>query len=192
MDKIKNPYHEIMVAFAEQKNVTQRLWNVEAETANLLTMLAMISKPKIILELGTSNGFSTFHLALAYPYIYKDVPQHRLITIDIETTRQKLAIKNLKQFSHIEFIYMRIEDYLPAIDYQIDFLFIDANKSNYLKYLQWIEPHLSAGAIIVADNIDSHSTNDSYKDYVRDSAMYTTIHISIDDGLLISIWQPQI
>jgi predicted O-methyltransferase YrrM len=138
----------------------------------------MIKQPKTILELGTSNGFSTFHLALN-----SDI---RVFTIDVETARSDLAKQTLSEFKNIEFITERIETYIPRIDYMIDFLFIDANKPNYKKYLQLLEPYLSSGALVIADNIDSHKTTEKYAEYVLSSEKYITIHLSLDAGLLIS------
>ncbi|MCL2065121.1 MAG: class I SAM-dependent methyltransferase [Candidatus Cloacimonetes bacterium] len=183
MEKLINKYAHILSAFQEQMNKINRLWNVEKETAELLSFLVLIKKPKIILELGTSNGFSTFYMA-----IHKS---SKIITIDVEKARQDLAKINLNIFENIEFISERIEDYIPKINYEIDFLFIDANKPNYLKYLQILEKKLTNGAIIVADNIDSHKTTKIYNDYVKNSKTYTTIHLSIDSGLLISYFNKE-
>ena len=183
MEKLIGIYTEIINTFKEQMAQINRLWNVEKETAELLSFLVLLKKPKIVLELGTSNGFSTFYMA-----IHKD---SKIITIDVEKARQDLAKENLKCFKNIVFISERIEDYLPKIDYEIDFLFIDANKPNYSKYLQLIEKHLSDNAIVVADNIDSHTTTQNYKDYVMNSNKYTTIHLSIDSGVLISLFNKE-
>jgi len=181
MEKLKQPYNHILNKFDQQRESISRLWNVGTETAELLSLLVMIKKPKIILELGTSNGFSTFHLA--FPTLTQ------IYTIDVENARQDLAKDNLQSFKNIIFITERIEDYLPKIDYEIDLLFIDANKTNYLKYLQLLENHLSNDALVIADNIDTHLENTTnYSDYVRNSDLYTTIHLNIDAGLLVSIF----
>ena len=42
---------------------------------------------------------------------------------------------------------------IPSLEGQYDFLFIDAVKGDYLKYLKAIEPKLKPGALIVADNV---------------------------------------
>ena len=180
MEKLKHPYSDILNTFKEQKQKIHRLWNVEGETANLLAMMVMLKKPKIILELGTSNGYSTFHLALD--------PTVRVVTIDVETARSNLAKETLKDFPNIEFITERIETYIPKIDYKIDLLFMDANKPNYINYLLQLEDKLNLNAVIIADNIDSHATTNTYKDYIINSDKYTTIHLSIDAGVLISIY----
>jgi len=181
MEKLIKDYSEVFERFAQQKNEIHRLWNVGIETANLLVLLVKILNPNIILELGTSNGFSTFHLAL--------LKTAKVITIDVEDSRQKLAKENLKQFKNIRFITERIEDYLPKIDFKIDMLFIDANKTHYLKYLKSIEKHLKNNAIVIADNIDSHGESiRDYREYVTSSPKYISTHISIEAGLLVSLF----
>jgi len=180
MEKVRRHYPDVLKGFAEQKENIHRLWNVGQETADLLAFLVLLTKPKIALELGTSNGFSTFHLAFN--------KTTKVITVDSETARNTLAKENLKGFDNIEFITDRIEQYIASIDYQIDFLFIDANKTSYLKYLNLLESHFASTAIIVADNIDSHGNTSDYREYVSSSGKYFTIHLGIDDGLLISGW----
>jgi len=180
MEKLKKPFAHIIERFAKQKNEIHRLWNVGEETAELLSFLVMLKKPKIILELGTSNGYSTFHLALC--------EKATIYTIDVETARNKLAKENLKDFPNIVFITDRIDNYIPTIDYKIDMLFIDCNKSNYLRYLTMCEPYLSNEALVVADNIDSHSTTGSFREYVSGCDKYTAIHLSIDDGVVVAIY----
>ena len=180
MEKLKQSYSEILSVFKEQKQKINRLWNVEEETANLLSMLVLIKKPEIVLELGTSNGYSTFHLAIDQ--------STKVITIDVETSRNNLAKETLKGFNNIEFITERIETYIPKINYKIDLLFLDANKPNYLNYLLQLENKLNNDALIIADNIDSHATTGSYKDYILNNNKYTTIHLSIDAGVLISVF----
>jgi len=181
MEILKSKYSHILDTFALQKEKIHRLWNVGEETADLLAFLVMLKKPKIVLELGTSNGYSTFHLA--FSQIAK------VITIDVETARNTLAKENLTDFQNIVFITDRIENYIPTIDYQIDMLFIDCNKSNYLKYLLMLEPYLSPDALVIADNIDSHDTTKPFKDYLLKSEKYTTIHLSLEDGVMVGIFR---
>ena len=42
---------------------------------------------------------------------------------------------------------------LPQLEGEYDFVFIDAVKSDYLKYFKALEPKLMAGSVIVADNV---------------------------------------
>jgi predicted O-methyltransferase YrrM len=180
MEKLKKLHTNLLKKFSLQKNENRRLWNVGNETAELLSLIVMIHKPKIVLELGTSNGYSTFHLALS--------KESKIITIDVEKSRNELAINNLQEFQNIEFITDRIENYIPKINYTIDMLFIDSNKNNYLNYLVSLEKHFRNGTVIIADNIDSHLTTKQYQNFIKKSIKYKTIHLSIEDGVLISIF----
>ena len=40
---------------------------------------------------------------------------------------------------------------------KFDFVFIDANKREYVKYFELVKPHLTDKALIIADNIISHA-----------------------------------
>ena len=73
----------------------------------------------------------------------------------------------------------------------IDFVFIDAVKQDYFKYLKLIEPKLSPGAVVVADNvIQSARAMKDYLDYVQTSPDYDTVIIRSsmekNDGMAIS------
>jgi predicted O-methyltransferase YrrM len=175
-------YIEVLEKFTQQRLAINRLWNIGEQTANLLKLLVLIKKPSIVLELGTSNGYSTFHLAELLP------KKSKLYTVDVEPVRQDLAKDNLKDFKNIVFISKRIEDYIPLINYRIDFLFIDANKLNYLKYLKELENKMSDGAIIIADNINSHGgTIDEFLKYIyKFNKKFTTIKLDIESGVIIS------
>jgi len=177
-------YLEVFERFNEQRNRITRLWNIGQQTADLLKMIVLIKVPKIVLELGTSNGYSTFHIAMSL------TSEAIVYTIDVEPARQDLAKENLKKFNNIRFISMRIEDYIPMIDYNIDLLFIDANKTNYLTYLKALEDKLSKNAVIIADNINSHTG--SIKQFLlyikRCRKKYQFVKLDIETGVVIAIY----
>ena len=80
---------------------------------------------------------------------------------------------------------------LPDVEGPIDFVFIDALKQDYFKYLKILEPKLSAGAVVVADNvIQSARAMKDYLDYVQNSPDYDTVIIRSsmekNDGMAIS------
>ena len=80
---------------------------------------------------------------------------------------------------------------LPTIEDPIDFVFIDAVKRDYLKYLKLLEPKLKPGAVIVADNvIRSKRAMKDFLDYIQTSPKYDTVIIRAsmekDDGMSIS------
>ena len=86
---------------------------------------------------------------------------------------------------------LEVTPVLPALEGVFDFVFIDAVKSDYFKYLKLIEPKLKPGAVVVADNvIRSERPMKDYLDYVQTSPDYDTVIIRASmekhDGMAIS------
>ena len=80
---------------------------------------------------------------------------------------------------------------LPQLEGEFDFVFIDALKRDYLKYLQALEPKLKPGAVVVADNvIQSAREMRDFLEYLQTSPQYETtiVRTSMDknDGMAIS------
>jgi predicted O-methyltransferase YrrM len=70
----------------------------------------------------------------------------------------------------------------------IDLVLLDGWKDLCLPVLRSLESRLSAGALIVADDINLPSMN-SYLEYVRKPASgYVTVAFTVDDGMEISCW----
>jgi predicted O-methyltransferase YrrM len=80
---------------------------------------------------------------------------------------------------------------LPKLEGQLDFAFIDAVKSDYMKYFKFIEPKLKPGAVVVADNvIKSARAMQDYLEYVQNSPDYETVIIRSsmekNDGMAVT------
>lgn len=164
-----------------------KLWSVPRKTAEILNALVMVSRPKTILELGTSAGYSTLWLA-------KAAEQYggKVHTIELAKPKIEMAGKHFQKAGLSECIEQlegKISDILPRWDKgQIDFVFMDADKKNYLSYLKQLEPFLSEGAVIAADNaIDFKGLMDDYLIYVSESGKYKSRLIEIDNGLMVSV-----
>jgi len=80
---------------------------------------------------------------------------------------------------------------LPELEGEYDFVFIDALKGDYLKYLKILEPKLKAGAVVVSDNvIRSANAMQDFLEYIQNSPDYDTVIIRAsmekNDGMAIS------
>ena len=111
---------------------------------------------KSVLEIGTSNGYSGL-------WITKALKQTggRLTTIEYYDKRQSIAVENFKKCGVLDIVRTlqgSACEILEALspDEKFDFVFIDANKSEYVRYFELVKPHLTDKALIVADNITSH------------------------------------
>lgn len=127
---------------------------VSRETGLLLYMLARNSAARTIVEFGTSFGISTLHLAAAL----RDNGGGRLITSEFEPSKVARARANLTAGGLVDLVEFREGDALQTLSTdlppRIDLLLLDGAKALYPEILRLIEPHLRAGALIVADNAD--------------------------------------
>jgi len=163
-----------------------RLWSIPRQSAEILRLLVSIKQPKLILELGTSAGYSTIWLASAARHY-----GGKVYTIELTMPKIEMAKKYFQKAGvaeNIEQLEGRISDILSNWDKKIDFVFLDADKENYLSYIKQFEPFLNNNAVIVADNASDYK--DFMKDYliyIATSGKYYNYLLDIDHGLMISV-----
>ncbi|MBQ9688583.1 O-methyltransferase [bacterium] len=170
-----------------QLEETQKsFWNIDRATANFLNMLIKLYGAKNGLEIGTSNGYSGIWLAKALKE-----NGGSLTTIEYYEKRIVLAQEHFKICKVDDAITIKqgsALDVLETLDMTYDFVFIDANKREYVKYFEKISPLLKKGGIIAADNILSHAEKvEEYVSAVSSHPDYQTQLIPFPAGLLLSI-----
>ncbi len=177
-------YREYLERFKKQRNDIRRLWNIGYETADFLSFLVSLKQPEYILEIGTSNGFSTFHLSIA-----GESTASRIDTIECDRERFEMAMVNLAGRENIDLHYGKAEDIIPELRRRYDFIFIDANKESYKTYLELLIPKMNNRALIVADNINSHRRSvNKYVSFVRSDTRFQSLQIPLESGLEITIY----
>ena len=141
----------------ELEKTQKDFWNIPRKTGILLNTFIKMMNIQNALEIGTSNGYSGLWLAKALKKT-----GGKLTTIEYYEKRQSIAIENFKKCSVNDIIKplqgsaCEILEALPD-DEIFDFVFIDANKREYVKYFELVKPHLAQKALIIADNITSHA-----------------------------------
>jgi len=184
MERLKEQYKHELARFDVQKNNMQRLWNIQQETAELLYTFVKIKAPKHILEIGTSNGFSTFWLSLAAETCGAVVD-----TIEVDEDRFALAKNNLVNRNNVIQRLGKAELIIPELSGKYDFIFIDAGKINYIDYIKLLLNKMSRNAIVVADNVISHKdTVKEYLDYIESSELFDSVTLNIDSGINVSVY----
>ncbi|RQT59449.1 O-methyltransferase [Burkholderia cepacia] len=137
---------------------------VSRETGTLLYMLARSRGARAIVEFGTSFGISTLHLAAAL----RDNGGGRLITSEFEPSKVARARANLTAAGLADLVEIREGDALRTLAADlpdsVDLLLLDGAKGLYPEILALVEPHLVAGAFVVADNAEY---SPDYLAYVR-------------------------
>lgn len=137
---------------------------VSRETGTLLYMLARSGGARAIVEFGTSFGISTLHLAAGL----RDNGGGRLITSEFEPSKVARARANLTAAGLADLVEIREGDALRTLAADlpdsVDLLLLDGAKGLYPEILALVEPHLGAGAFVVADNAEY---SPDYLAYVR-------------------------
>jgi predicted O-methyltransferase YrrM len=167
-------------------------------------------KPRKVLEIGTLHGYSAIlivNIILGENYgkekSASENSSNGPILISVEKD-QKLAniarknIENSRLSKKIQVINGDALQVIPRLNAKFNMVFLDATKSEYLKYLQLIEKYslLHKRAVVVADNVIIYENEmKDYLDYVRNSGNYisrtteTTLEFTknVKDALEVSI-----
>jgi predicted O-methyltransferase YrrM len=133
-----------------------RFRNVEPPTAELLGVLIRATGARRILELGTSNGYSTIWLADA-----AESTGGSVVTVDVDPVRTEQAGENLRVAGVEALVELRTEDAAQTIagsdDGGWEFVFLDAERPAYPSYLRHLVRALAPRGLLAIDNVESHA-----------------------------------
>lgn len=116
---------------------------------DLLLDAAAMANPRRILEIGTAIGFSALLMA-------SRCQEAEIDTIEIDKDRYHRAVAAIQAAGCEGRIRCHLGDaaeIIQTLKGPYDFLYLDGPKGQYLRQLQAIEPMLSSGAVIAADNV---------------------------------------
>lgn len=144
------------------------------------------AKPRRILEVGTLIGYSAILMGIEMD------DKSEIVSIEIHRDEAELAGKNIVRANVMPKIKIIVGDALVAIstlEGDFDFVFIDAEKTEYLQYLKLAEGKLRKGTVVFADNAGVFADQmGDYLDYVRNSGKYCSRYIQVGgDGVEISV-----
>lgn len=116
----------------------------------LLAILSKMINPKNILEIGTFTGYATLCLAEGLS------ADGKITTLDINEELAYLPKKYFQESEHSGQIDFQLKDakaFLKETDEFFDFVFVDADKENYVEYFNLIKPRIKSGAVVLFDNV---------------------------------------
>lgn len=177
-----------------RENIDMSMMLVGKMEASLLGFLIRSHNVKTVVEFGTYTGYSALAMAENLPV------EGSLYTLDINQETTNLAQSFWDKSPHgkkiIPLIGPALESFAKITD-PIDLAFIDADKENYLNYLELVLTQLSANGIIVVDNtlwsgkVLEKSTDSStiaiqkLNKFVKDSEdLYGTL-LPVRDGMFL-------
>jgi len=140
---------------ARETDRSRRMLNITPDVGRLLSMLARVLNARHILELGTSNGYSTIWLAWA-----ATATGGHVTTIEAAPNKIAMARENLARVDLINRVTIRegrILDVLPDVTGPFDLILLDADRPNYTAYLDPLLRALRVGGLLATDNVVSHA-----------------------------------
>ena len=163
----------------------------------LLSLISKLIKPKEILEIGTYTGYGTLCLSEGLD------PNGTIHTVEIN--EELIDFQNIffNQSDKKKQIKQHLGSALSIIESlkgPFDIVFLDADKSNYINYLELITPKLKKGGLLITDNVlwsgkILNKTNESdidtqtikkFNSLIKNHESFETILLPIRDGLSLS------
>jgi predicted O-methyltransferase YrrM len=141
---------------AAQEDRLARWRNVEPETAELLGVLVRGLRARRVLEVGTSNGYSTIWLGDAAQAVGGTV-----LSIDVDAARTEVAAEHVAQAGVTDAVALLSEDAAVALarfdDASWDFVFLDAERPAYVDYWPDLVRVVARPGLLAVDNVLSHA-----------------------------------
>ena len=172
---------------------------MQKDGIDLLTNYIKENNIKNILEIGSAIGYSAIKMAL----VSNDI---KITTIERDNGRYDMAINNINKFNLQDRINIINDDALNIeLNDKFDLIFIDAAKSQYIKFFEKFDKNLNSNGVIVSDNLSFHGlveddtkTNNrntkqlvrkirKYINYLKENPNYKTTFYELGDGVAISV-----
>lgn len=175
-----------MVYDGENHKHDEKMLNITPDTGRFLSILIQSCDAKRVLEIGTSNGYSTLWLAFAVSQIGGHV-----VTIEISRRKHEMAIENFKKSgleSHIMPLLQDARTFLDTCkDSSCDFIFLDAERPQYCQYWKKLDRVLKRYGLLVVDNAISPKPEElkEFVELINNTCRYESQVINIGKGELL-------
>jgi predicted O-methyltransferase YrrM len=177
----------VAVLLAEIKAADTDRLAVSEEDGRFLRVLAVTSGARHALEIGGASGYSAIWIALALRQT-----GGRLTTIEFDPKRAQTAVNNLRRAGLSDVVTVVPGDAfkeIPRIAGDFDFVFLDAWKRDYKRFLDLVFPRLQPRGLFLAHNVVNKETE--MRDFlaaIRDNpAWLTTIVKPSGEGMSVSV-----
>lgn len=169
---------------------------VSADVGRLLKILVALTPGMRALELGTLAGFSAIWIARGLD------PSGHLTTVEFDPKHAAFARAEIDMAgvsSQVDVVEGAALDVIPSLrdkwgDSSLDFVFIDAVKTEYVDYFKQVKPMIRSSGLLVADNvygtgagwIDEGFGTDHFNRTVAADPDFETVAFPFREGILIA------
>lgn len=170
---------------ATESDRSRKMLNLDPQTAALVSLLARGSQARSVLEIGTSNGYSTMWLA----WSVRD-SGGRVTTLDRRAEKQAMARENLERAGLAEVVEFQLGDATELVSRlpgPYDFVLFDADRVSAPRQLEILLPKLSERVFVLADNALSHPGEiAAYLEAVEAQPEFTHVVVPVGKGLSVA------
>jgi caffeoyl-CoA O-methyltransferase len=182
------PPRDPILAEMEAVAATEDIPISDPEVGRLLEVLARASGARTVVEVGTAIGYGTLCLA-------RGAPEARVLSIDTDPARLARARAYLERagvMDRVELIEGPALEVLQRLPGPIDLAYVDAVKTEYRRYLDFLLPRVRVGGLLVFDNLlwkgrvaePPEEEDDREADALRAFNGYLMIHPQLRASLL--------
>jgi caffeoyl-CoA O-methyltransferase len=160
-----------------------------------LELLVHALAPRRVLELGTYSGYSSISMAAGLP------ERGHIDTCEFDETHAEVARRYIGRSPYADRITVHLGPALETIEKlegEFDFVFIDADKENYVNYYEALLPRLAEGGLMALDNTlwsgrvldgsdDSEATRaiKEINDRIASDERVTSVMLTVRDGVTL-------
>jgi caffeoyl-CoA O-methyltransferase len=191
------PPTELLAGLAEETKATLRAPQMLTGTieGRFLEFLVYALKAQRVLELGTYSGYSSLSMAAGLP------EGGHIDTCEFDETHAEVARRYIAQSAYADRITVHLGPALETIEKlegEFDFVFIDADKENYVNYYEALLPRLADGGLMALDNTlwsgrvlddsdDSESTRaiKAIDERIASDGRVTSVMLTVRDGVTL-------
>src|SRR3984893_9717929 len=167
----------------------RKMLNLEPETAALIHILVQATHRQSILEIGTSNGYSTIWLA----HSMRAESNGRLVSIERNPAKLEMARENLQRAglpNSVTLLEGEASDTVKTLEGPFDCVFFDADRISAPRQLDILMPKLEADVLLLADNVLSHPEEvAAYLRAVSGLPDFSSVTVPVGKGLNIAYRQ---
>jgi predicted O-methyltransferase YrrM len=170
---------------AQQPDWAKKMLNLKPETALMVSIIVRSSRRTRLLEIGTSNGYSTIWLAWSAA-----AQGGRVISIDHNAEKLALADANLRRAGLRHIVDLRHGDATEVVRTlagPFDFVLFDSVQVKPYTQLQLLLPKLTDDALVLADNVLSHPKEmEPYLSIVAAPDAFDHVIVPVGKGLSVA------
>lgn len=163
----------------------RRLLNLEPETAALVEVMVRLGRRRHVLEIGTSNGYSTIWLAAAVK-----ATGGRVTSVERDAGKRAQADANLLRAGLrelVDLLHGDATEIVGALPGPFDCVLFDADRVSAPDQLAVLLPRLAPDVLLLADNVLSHPAEIAgYLAAIEELPGFARVVVPIGKGLSVA------